>query len=112
MMSDLLIAIDKPSSPRFPSLTNLIMITYYAAQLGVALSVVDSQVEEVIRIQTRGQDGDVIDNVKGQLQYWSGHLSDQRSLRGGQAAQNLRIKETRLSLQSSLIQQNQNEPTH
>ena len=48
MMSDLLIAVDKF---RFtvPYSHPLIMSTYYAAQLGIAMSVVDSQVDDLIR---------------------------------------------------------------
>lgn len=83
MISDLLIAIDTFIT-KVPFSHQLIMISYYAAQFAIALSVVDSQVDEIIRIQTRGTDMDIIDdvkgqivNVKGQVQYWSGHISDQ-----------------------------------
>lgn len=74
MTSDLLIAIDT-FIIKVPFSHQLIMITYYAAQLGISLSVVDSQVEEVIRIQTQGQNPDVIDNVKGHLENLSNHLN-------------------------------------
>ncbi|KAL8623984.1 hypothetical protein ACOMHN_040610 [Nucella lapillus] len=74
MTSDILIAIDT-FIIKVPFSHQLIMITYYAAQLGISLSVVDSQVEEVIRIQTQGQNPDVIDNVKGHLENLSSHLN-------------------------------------
>ena len=74
MISDLLIAVDNFVT-KVPYSHQLIMFTYYAAQLGVSLSVVDSQVDEVIRIQTQGQNPDVIDNVKGQLENLSQHLN-------------------------------------
>ncbi|XP_076450292.1 lysoplasmalogenase TMEM86A-like [Babylonia areolata] len=74
MTSDLLIAIDT-FIVKVPFSHQLIMVTYYAAQLGISLSVVDSQVEEVIRIQTQGQSPDVIDNVKGHLEHLSSQLN-------------------------------------
>ncbi|KAL8566859.1 hypothetical protein ACOMHN_008716 [Nucella lapillus] len=73
IMSDFFIALDKFVLD-LPYSHQLIMTTYYAAQLCISLSVVDSQVDEVIRIQTQG-DIDVIDNVKGQLENLSHHLN-------------------------------------
>lgn len=75
MISDLTIAVDLF---RFsvPFAHQIIMVTYYAAQFGISLSVVDSQVEEVIRIQTQDQSLD----YKSHLEYISGHLHfDRRS---------------------------------
>lgn len=63
MTSDMLIAIDIFRF-KVPFAHQLIMLTYYAAQLGIALSVVDSQVEEVIRLQTKEQNPDVIDQLE------------------------------------------------
>lgn len=74
MISDLLIAIDTFIT-KVPFSHQLIMTTYYAAQLLISLSVVDSQVEEVIRIQTKDQNPDVIDNVRGHLENLSSHLN-------------------------------------
>ncbi|XP_076472135.1 lysoplasmalogenase TMEM86A-like [Babylonia areolata] len=74
IVSDLLIALDK-FVMEVPYSHPLVMTTYYAAQLGISLSVVDSQVDEVIRIQTQGDNPDVIDNVKGQLENLSQHLN-------------------------------------
>ena len=46
-VSDFLIAVDKFRHP-VPYSHQIIMITYYAAQLGIALSVVDSQVDALL----------------------------------------------------------------
>ena len=47
MVSDLIIAVDRFRFP-IPYSHQMIMFTYYAAQLGIALSVVDSQVDVVM----------------------------------------------------------------
>lgn len=51
-VSDLLIAVDKFVLP-LPFSHTLIMATYYAAQLGITLSVVDSQVDSVVRMSKK-----------------------------------------------------------
>lgn len=47
-ISDFVIAYDKFMSP-VPYATPIIMITYYIAQLGISMSVVDSQVDELLK---------------------------------------------------------------
>lgn len=47
LISDFVIAIDKFRHP-VPYSHQIIMLTYYAAQLGIALSVVDSQVDALL----------------------------------------------------------------
>lgn len=76
MISDLTIAVDTFVC-KVPFSHQIIMVTYYAAQFGVSLSVVDSQVEEVIRIQTQGPSSD----LKGQLEYFSSHLNLEKRLK-------------------------------
>lgn len=48
LISDLTIALDKFCFP-VPFAHQIIMLTYYAAQVGIALSVVDSQVDELLK---------------------------------------------------------------
>lgn len=48
VLSDLTIAVDRFCFP-VPFAHQIIMLTYYAAQIGIALSVVDSQVDELLR---------------------------------------------------------------
>ena len=66
IISDLLISVDM-FIMSIPFSHQIIMATYYGAQLGIALSVVDSPIDEVIRIQTKDQNPDVIDDLKGHL---------------------------------------------
>jgi uncharacterized membrane protein YhhN len=47
LVSDFVIAVDKFRYP-VPYSHQIIMVTYYAAQLGIALSVVDSQVDALL----------------------------------------------------------------
>ncbi|KAL4224940.1 Lysoplasmalogenase-like protein tmem86a [Mactra antiquata] len=54
VISDLTLAVDKFLVP-LPYAHPIIMITYYAAQFGIALSVVDSQVDELIAKSKRDQ---------------------------------------------------------
>lgn len=55
LISDLTIAVDKFCFP-VPFAHQIIMLTYYAAQVGIALSVVDSQVDELLK-KTNHQNG-------------------------------------------------------
>lgn len=55
VVSDTILAFDKFVVP-LPYAHPLIMLTYYAAQFGIALSVVDSQVDEVIRTTRKERD--------------------------------------------------------
>ncbi|GFR73429.1 lysoplasmalogenase-like protein TMEM86A [Elysia marginata] len=50
MISDLVIAINM-FAVAVPGAHQIIMLTYYAAQFGISLSVVDSQADELIRVQ-------------------------------------------------------------
>ena len=43
------------------------MATHYGAQLGIALSVVDSPIDDVIRIQKKSLGPDVINDLKGHM---------------------------------------------
>ena len=54
LISDLMIAIDKFRGP-VPYSHPIIMTTYYAAQLGITLSVVDSQVDAIIEMSVKSQ---------------------------------------------------------
>ncbi|KAK7099148.1 lysoplasmalogenase TMEM86A-like isoform X2 [Littorina saxatilis] len=74
MISDLLIAVDK-FVVDVPFSHQLIMVSYYAAQLLISLSVVDSQVEDIIRLQTKHDNPDVIDNAKRHVKSLSHHLN-------------------------------------
>lgn len=50
VLSDLTIAVDKFCyDSKFPFAHHIVMLTYYAAQVGIALSVVDSQVDELLK---------------------------------------------------------------
>lgn len=61
-ISDLVLAVDKFLVP-LPYAHPIIMITYYAAQLGIALSVVDSQVDELIAKSKQEQNKVVSQNI-------------------------------------------------
>ncbi|XP_052239996.1 lysoplasmalogenase-like protein TMEM86A [Dreissena polymorpha] len=54
VISDVTLAIDRFKFP-IPYAHPIIMVTYYAAQFGIALSVVDSQVDELIDSSKRAQ---------------------------------------------------------
>ena len=55
VLSDTILAFDK-FVVALPYAHPLIMLTYYAAQFGIALSVVDSQVDEAIRTTRKERD--------------------------------------------------------
>lgn len=55
VVSDTILAFDRFVVP-LPYAHPLVMLTYYAAQFGIALSVVDSQVDEAIRTTRRERD--------------------------------------------------------
>ncbi|XP_059148567.1 lysoplasmalogenase-like protein TMEM86A [Physella acuta] len=52
LISDLVIAVNMFAFP-VPFAHQIVMLTYYAAQFGISLSVVDSQADELIRIQKK-----------------------------------------------------------
>lgn len=67
VISDLTLAIDRFVMP-LPYAHPIIMITYYAAQFGIALSVVDSQVDELIASSKRDHENNTDQQVKSSSQ--------------------------------------------
>lgn len=67
VISDLTLAIDRFVVP-LPYAHPIIMITYYAAQFGIALSVVDSQVDELIASSKRDHENNTDQQVKSRSQ--------------------------------------------
>lgn len=65
LISDLTIAIDTWYIP-VPFAHTIIMFTYYAAQFGISLSVVDSQVDELMRIQRNEESRKELQNGRQQ----------------------------------------------
>ena len=82
VISDTTLAIDKFVFP-LPYAHPVIMLTYYAAQFGIALSVVDSQVDEAIRTTRREKDrkkkktdNNGIDKISGSVVQCNGNQSE------------------------------------
>lgn len=75
--SDLVLAVDKFIMP-LPYAHPIIMVTYYAAQFGIALSVVDSQVDAFIATLKQKQGRIESEQMNGQLRDCEidGHISD------------------------------------
>ena len=67
VLSDFTIAIDKFVTP-VPYAHAIIMVTYYAAQFHITVSVVDSQVDEVLRITREETEGTISGNLIRKIQ--------------------------------------------
>lgn len=67
VISDFTIAFDKFVSP-VPYAHVVIMLTYYAAQFHIAVSVVDSQVDEILRITREEEEGTISGNIIKKIQ--------------------------------------------